>query len=506
MNWRIVRASLVVLVPTLGLALLAGDHDLALSSSPAAVDAALPSPHELLDALPKHLTSEFPRDVDRVLLAKFKARKELPHEHLLFNLFSWREFVAVTWPLDDTGQPLPSINDPGRRLYDTWKTDGDTFLPDGSRPAPWGTNHLNVQFASKKIQPGVRAFANISAVHGTLAPKLPSGINDVIQAFKSPVWDQNGWMLRYEICINKDEFEYIVGNGLYSLDGQAAFSQAGGKVSFPVDGDQGGLGSIELKLAWKVLDESTGDLPDRFVTTRGTIFTGPNGTPVEKLLGLVGMHIGHRTQSSPQWIWSTFMHVDSLQTDSLETHHGKSIKPLFADPTNEIALINTPSQANQPFLDGQTPTQVLQLTPVPAATERVNHVALQALRERKSVLQYYKLLDTQWPTDPAAVPSQPGVLPDSINNKPGGRPTPVYLVNPLLETYFQVGNQPAANQEEGGTNQTLVFGTESCMGCHSSAAIATRINVVQGAKTADFGPQLSGDFSWLLQHRAHYTP
>ena len=472
----------------------------------------VPSPDDLLRDLPSQLTADVPQDVDRDLLAKFKAEKQLPRQHLLFDILSWREFVALCWPLDKEGKPYADPNQQETRRFETWKTDDDTFRPDGAHPGPWGTNHLNIRYAAAGVRPGVRALDKLNAVFGTLPSKPPHGIHESTQAFAAPLWDQHGWMVRYEIYLNRDEFDYIVANELFNLDGQIAFNRVGKQVSLPINEGPDKLGAMEVKLAWKVLDESQGDAPNRFLTSRGIIFTGKDGKqPQEQLLGLVGMHINHKTKASPQWIWSTFMHVDSLQTDSLESKDGKGIQPLFVDLANDIAIINTPAQTtSQPpappavFVDGQAPTQVLQLTPVSLATERVNRVARGALSQRQSVLQHYTLLGTQWPTDPSAIPSSPDKLPDSITNKPGGRPTPVYLINPLLETYFQKGNQPAFLQEETSTDQTQVFGTESCMGCHSSAAIANGVTVDQGVKQATFAGQLSGDFSWLFSRRASF--
>jgi hypothetical protein len=506
MRWRDARILIVSLAIGGGVGIAAlGVHGGSARADEAADE--LPTPRELLAALPRELTAEIPGDVDRALQAKLDDAKRFASEQLLFDLLSWRTFVALNWPVDDQGRPRPRVTDPGRKRWDTWKTDEDTYLPDGSNPGPWGRNHTNANFAVLGVPPGVRALRKLSAVHGPVNVVLPGQVGDVTQAFAYPIWDQNGFMLRYEIFLNEDEYDYIVANGLYSLDGQAAFSQKGGKVAFPVDDPhEHTRGAIEVKIAWKVLDESKGDLPGRFLTVKGVILTGADGTPVEKTLGLVGMHISHKTRSSPQWVWSTFLHVDSLQTDALATFEGKPIKPLFANPGDEIAAVNLPAQKTGVFLDGQTPTQVLQLTPIPLATRRVNRVARDALRDQHSVLQYYELLNTQWPTDPSAPPTPAGMLPDSINNKAGGRPTPVYLVNPLMETYFQVGNQAASNQEQSpSTDMTTVFGTESCMGCHSSAPVATAITVTGGKKSATFGPAFSGDFSWLLKRRAQFT-
>jgi hypothetical protein len=42
------------------------------------------------------------------------------------------------------------------------------------------------------------------------------------------------------------------------------------------------------------------------------------------------------------------------------------------------------------------------------------------------------LIDTQWPTSPAATADSG--LPQSVANKPGGQPTPVFLTNITMET------------------------------------------------------------------------
>ena len=110
-----------------------------------------------------------------------------------------------------------------------------------------------------------------------------------------------------------------------------------------------------------------------------------------------------------------------------------------------------------------------------------------------------------------------------------------------METYFQAGNQPACNQEEGnntsscqkpynkltpGTaiaaytpdpvfwNPTLnngttpvkpgittqILATESCVGCHSSAGIWTSHDPPTQSG------QLTADFSWLMAQKAQWAP
>ncbi|MBV7333045.1 hypothetical protein KFU94_33410 [Chloroflexi bacterium TSY] len=37
------------------------------------------------------------------------------------------------------------------------------------------------------------------------------------EAFKGPLWDQNGVEVRYEILMNREEYDYIVDNKLYNF-------------------------------------------------------------------------------------------------------------------------------------------------------------------------------------------------------------------------------------------------------------------------------------------------
>jgi mono/diheme cytochrome c family protein len=109
------------------------------------------------------------------------------------------------------------------------------------------------------------------------------------------------------------------------------------------------------------------------------------------------------------------------------------------------------------------------------------------------------LVDTQYPLNQNAVPGPHGrydnTVPESVVNKSGGNPNIALLTNITMETFFQTGNQSASElMENNPKNSTKIFGTESCIGCHSSAGIYKVVNYEANNK----GPQLSGDFSWLL--------
>ena len=92
-------------------------------------------------------------------------------------------------------------------------------------------------------------------------------------------------------------------------------------------------------------------------------------------------------------------------------------------------------------------------------------------------------------------------LPESVVNKSGGKPNLTFLTNISMETFFQGGNQVAGLMENSQSDMTI-FGTESCVGCHSSAYlinsyISRNDSIIKGNAS-----QLSGDFSWLLKKAA----
>jgi hypothetical protein len=257
------------------------------------------------------------------------------------------------------------------------------------------------------------------------------------------------------------------------------------------------------------------------------------------------MHIGHKSASSPQWVWSTFEQVDNVDVDPV-AH--PNLNPSFFDPNCWICAVNQEPAPDANGIYPPTPTQVWRAIAIPPDKRALNAQAQAALRKIGSVWQYYQLIDTQWPTSPTTPPAAwNGGLPDAVANKPGGDPTPVFLTNITMETYFQGANlyspPPAHPVQTNPVNQiacngaevtgggpcpasgpavppvwnsplnnsknpvkpginTLIFATESCMGCHSSAGIYTAYDPKTGKNTQS--GQLCGDFSWLLSQKASY--
>jgi hypothetical protein len=468
------------------------------------------------------LTSALPGDVFVPSKEALEKNSQFPQVQRLFDLWSWQAFLAVNWPTSNGGQPASSIAgyDAGNiPAWSTWHESTSIYLPHGATPPACATQTgvATATLATTRnlagfVRAGVpappaaaaaktgRALFNVSAVgelingHAPVTPSKSSHISEVDQAFTGPLFDQNGNPTFYEILLDNHEVGYLCANKLYSIAGQIDFStDPNNKVQFPAGQWQtNGSGAFELKLAWRILDPKK-DKADRFFHQPAQVLIDGAWTPVE--VGLVGMHIAHKSQSSPQWIWSTFEQVDNLATDQVAN---PGLNPSYFNPNCPTCLVNVQPVGANP---ANHPTQALRMIPIPPDKQELNREAQAALHAQNSVWQYYQLIDTQWPTNPSALPISPGDtnLPESIDNKSGGNPTPVYLTNITMETYFQVGNQSATLQQEGNPKSTVqVFGTESCTGCHSSAGIAKSGTPQNPA----YSGQLTADFSWLMQIKA----
>jgi hypothetical protein len=500
-----------------------------------------------------------PPDVDPTTLARLKKEGKTAEIQALYDQLSWQSFVALNWPTDDAGKTKSKVGEPGGRAWMSYRESFDVFFEDGAAPKPWGspralpagkpTLKMAALAAPEKVGRNERLLFTVgSKPRRTTADELD-------QAFTYPLWDQSGNIVFYEVLMNRSEFEYIDRNVLYNIDGQIEFSKKNpGKDLDPAScnhpnktvvvmpsGKYGSSedGAIEVKAAWKLLTKD--DIAERYIVADGRVpkdivLSGNCTDPDHPLqadikgqewktvkLGLVGFHISHKTESGPQWVWSTFEHVDNLAVDGLEAQRyaaeGKTLKPTFNDPGCATCVVN--ACAAPP-----AKSQLERVIPIDLETAALNAGMQRILGAQGSVLRYYQLIGTQYPTAPDAIPTRPRAepdcanganvapinLPESVDNKAGGKPRSTFLTNLTMESFFQQGAQTACNQVENGGNcpaatptSPMVFATESCIGCHSSSSIAVSGKPTPGTqKNATQGHQLTADFSWLLSQKAYW--
>lgn len=432
---------------------------------------------------PVPLAPVIPADVDPALRDGLMERGDLLLAHRLFERQQWQAFVALNWPVDDAGAPLPGLGDAGAPAWTGWIETYQVFRPDGADPDPWDAEarSLPLPDSVQEVLPSDAGPADYPAVdsrnarvlHNLSSTGKANVADEVDQAFSFAVFDQYGAAVHYESLINKVEYDFIVANRLYEAGGLADYLAKEGRIAFPAGRFEGNVhGAIEIKLAWRVLDPSKDDF-GRYLTQPAYVVSGP-GEPAWTAVtaGLVGFHIAQKTETSPQWIWSTFEHVDNVATDRLTgivTEDGtrRPLTPSFNDPGCEWCPVNVPAA---PGPDGLRRTQVARLVPIPPETAALNGRMRAALAESGSRLAYYEMIGVQWPTLPDRPPESGGAFPGSVVNTSGGVPLKAYLANAVMETFSQVGNLPASDQPRSvSTSGRTVFGTGSCMGCHASS-------------------------------------
>jgi hypothetical protein len=421
----------------------------------------------------------------------------LPHEVSLqtpgqpvqndFDCFSWQSLVALNWPVSATnGEPEPKIDfgHTGRDGLVTWMTykqPAELFLAGGANPCGCDTSDPKCRETCWNALPALPA---VCGNQGTAAKvelfntsKAGSFLDSAQQAVPN-VWltDQNRNLARFEVRMNRDVFDFIATHKYY--DGRNQWSNPQATFILPAGEDNGPAGAVDVKAAWRIVKKEE---EDRFFTvdavildTKIDVATGrpdPNGRFMtcnqasegpccRRRVGLVGFHIAHKTKQRPQWVWSTFEHIDNAPTEGEAPVGGMSYS--FFNPNcgagPQCVSNQNPRKAHLPV---NIPVQVERVVQKDAAgkprslPKEVNDQWHDLVRE--TVWRNYILVSTQWPTNPSSKT---------------GNPEPAFLANTTLETYNQVPD-PATPRSK----------PSSCINCH---LVASGLN------------GKSGDFSFLF--------
>jgi hypothetical protein len=387
----------------------------------------------------------------------------LPEVQPHFDVFSWQSFVALNWPADTTGTPIgTSIGEnPGApRVWETYRDAADVFWGGG------GAGRCNAGDGRVLMQ---------MAKNGHVVD--PDGSFD--EAVGGPLVDRNLNFVVFEKKMNPDEVDYVVGNSLYLPASQATIDTIDFPAGYYADPEArtgGQVGAIELKAAWRILQPEQGDDPTRFYSRAAVIYVPAAHSETQSDLclnatvGLVGLHVIHKTQDFPQWIWSTFEHVDNAPTCPAGTvgcgQDGRRYSfynaacpgctanaPLTPPADSVFKWAATAPYAARYAVAGGYGNQIVRTQQVYAPTEAVN--AVWRARLAGTVWANYTLIGSQWHSG--------GDSPGTAENAP-----PI-LGNSTLESYIP--------------------DTSDCIGCHSFARTAA---------AAD-GSRRFADFSFLLE-------
>lgn len=377
-----------------------------------------------------------------------------------FDVFSWQSFIALNWPANADGTPDTKLtigqapNNPV--VWQSYRESRTIFLPGGATPPPWGQDSplppVCNNIDAKHLPPGTMRLTQVG--------KTPNVLDESGEPFKTgPLIDQNGQYARFSIMTNESMFNYIDTNKLYSKDGQKAFNADANFPSSNTTTQQ--LGSIMIKTAWVKMGGKYD--PAKFYTTYALVYNNPSEEAgvkpscVLQQVGLVGFHIAHKTANEPQWVWSTFEHVDNVPT--MGQKPTLAAYNFFNAQCKDCQVNEPPPRPWNPGTPFTKPTQaerVIAITPEAQQLNASYHQALAAVVP-DSVWLNYELVSTQWPTNAQS------------KTDPTGAPAPSFLANTTLETYIQ-----------GHVKQT----SSSCTACHNNATSTTG---------------MPSDFTYLLQ-------
>jgi hypothetical protein len=356
------------------------------------------------------------------------------------DVFSWNEFIAFNWPASSNcaANPAKSIlsvksGAQGPVVWQTQMSADDVFVAPGKTPAAWCKGPALAALLSNQPRTFLHTAKATAAAHLLGAPFAEISEPTGVEAVGGVVTDQSGRWLRFERLMNQTEYNRVVPSQWYRL----AVLDKLPAITLPT-------GSIELKSAWKILtpQEIAGG---RYYTTVATVYNTPDEGPDRKpspgknpvTLGLVGLHIIHKTPQQSGFFWSTFEQVDNDK--------------VFFNPASNTA-VNTQT-AKEPYVElnpngtaHNLPVQIQRVTKIPA-TPSLNAYYQSLLAG--SVFANYRLISTQWQTGGAPQGVPPGVA------------------NIVIETYVQKASTPA-------TGKTVYTG---CLACHANATAANKKTV-----------------------------
>ena len=406
-----------------------------------------------------------------------------------FLQFAWQDFLALNWP----ALPINPGNKTSlaRGLPDTAKVIGNSA--NGDNVAVWEQfqpnwylfqpNNPPAQAVSGNSFAGWNQYPALPSACGPLTtppPRILSSLSKfdampgVSQAFSAPLIDQTGYYARYEIALDYTAFNFINSNQFYLLPNVTAFAAKGTGFSFPVQTGNT-TGTTFLKAAWKPLSAAEIN-SGRYHTAQAFLFTpsAPNLEPTcagPVTVGLVGLHIVHKTDKFGNYIWSTFEQVDNTPANPSSAGPTPPGGWAYYNPSKGTTNANAPPkcpdgstvsascdfQPTSSHLNDKTggPTQavrenLLSKSPNQPSLGQINAAMRAALKSIKanSVWQYYELVESQWQKN------QPNPQTCAVTKGPNNENIffpPTNVANMTMETYHQT--------------------SMSCMQCHASANV-----------------------------------
>jgi hypothetical protein len=421
---------------------------------------------------------------------------------------AWQAFIALNWRADPAkrGYPDPTAawgafgtaRDTSPTVWESYQEAASVF---GS-----GDGVLKGQWQQKL--PAVKSLRRISKF-GDL------DLKDITQA-GGDHWltNQRGDITYYEVLMNRDEYEFITtqkGFDLTTAQGQLDCASQPGKpasegtpvphpplrggLSLPSGTANGwidtdcigngrnwgdGVGAMEVKAAWTPLPADH-SLDYRYKTAVAEIEDPVTKSLRQVTVGLVGLHVIRKTISRQQWTWATFEQIDNSPDDKGQNGYSPPALPPNPNPRGPFpgfTYFNTncipqkdpvygcrhnfpprPCGSGGVCMPYNKPMQITRLNPVGEPANSVTGYVWSLLPAR-SVFNYYRLINVQWPQDVKKLNYAQQRLPLQTGN-----PTPPVSPNPFADPPLPPGRIVANTALESFQQRS-----NSCLDCHSRYA------------------------------------
>ena len=179
------------------------------------------------------------------------------------------------------------------------------------------------------------------------------------------------------------------------------------------------VGSIAVKAAWRPLTAAdTLAVRARYYVVKGAEIVDVAKTLAagwiicaKSDLALVGLHIAIKTKYRPQWLWSTFEHIDNVPPAGAGAAREPDAKDAGApysyfDPSKPDLGLWPPlgtrtvlpiEWSNPPKID-PAPMQVVRRHPIHESTMAMNRAYWALPGIKGTVWEHYMLVASQWPT------------------------------------------------------------------------------------------------------------
>ncbi|HEX9963545.1 MAG TPA: hypothetical protein VGB04_01010 [Allosphingosinicella sp.] len=201
----------------------------------------------------------------------------------------------------------------GKVSFETWASDQDIYVNNPCPPGSGPSAGCNVPTwpagaglaAAKSLQTSLLGLSHGKAslkggktiqTIGPAQPCIPRTDKDA--GFPSGKYACVG----EEVRRDRASFDYIVGNGLWSLAGLKAFFGTAKEVAFPND-------SLQIKADWipvsalaKWLGKDAAFVTANFYTANASLKAGDAPTAI----AMTSMHVAVKTAQFPNWIWANF--------------------------------------------------------------------------------------------------------------------------------------------------------------------------------------------------------